>query len=70
MTKTRLNPAELKPVRELFEAGKLPKTMTLRGALDLCYKGELQNVKVSGRYCTTEEWINEFLLRRMNGARQ
>jgi hypothetical protein len=62
------NPAELKPLRELYAAGKFHPLMRFRYIQQRAARGDFRTVKVAGVVCSTEEWVNEFFLRMMNAG--
>jgi hypothetical protein len=64
------DPAELKPIRELYDAGHFPEVMTLKHVLNLCGKGEIRTATLAGRHCSTAEWIREYLVKRIVPPRE
>jgi hypothetical protein len=68
MTKIRYNPADLRPVSQLYQEGKFPPDMTLRHILDLCTARKIGCVKIRGKWNTSEAHIRAFVWERANPA--
>jgi hypothetical protein len=62
------DPADLKPIRQLYKEGKFPSTMTLQGILRLCTKREFPCVNIGNEWNTTELAIRAWVWDRANSC--
>jgi hypothetical protein len=60
------NPADVKPIRQLFSEGKFPPTMKLKHILELCTWSQFPAVKINNEWHTTEAHIRYWVWKQAN----